>query len=59
MHVFEVESFEIGMADFCGVQDGAQRAVPHDADACAGFLSAKQIVRRHQDGYSRVPHPKE
>jgi len=48
-HVAEIELLEIGMADVGGVELVDHRTMLHDADPCAGFLGAEEIVRGHEN----------
>lgn len=48
-HRFEVEFFEIGVAQFGGGKRVRELAVAHDADARGVLLRTKEIVRSHED----------
>jgi len=44
------------MADLFRLTCRNEPSMFHDADACAGFLGPKQIVRRHEDRSSGIAH---
>ncbi len=50
---FEVEFFEVGVAELGGGEDAGEFAVAHDAAAGGALLRAEDVVCGHEDATSR------